>query len=677
VVPAGGVKDLPNNFFINRLVDEFILKCKVDGEEDVKCDKCDEGDPVVSYCHECSLFLCHVCNEAHKRDRSSRGHGIVSLTELQSNKEITIQPKANTPLCEMHDIELLFYCETCEKLVCMYCTVKDHAGHNHDTVKLVAEKHRNELKKITSSVEEISKVVSEAYDNIEEVKKKIKRQSDEVNKKIDQHYEEVFQKVVKQKEQVKKQFYDAVAKKEKVVGAQLKEMEDVQVELLKIKELKVVVEKSSDIESLSAKKQVVNCMQKLNEMYNKILELKPPLSVAMEFVSNKISIPLLGNLFTEVDPKSSEVNNLLRRTVVNKEVSFSITTKYCNGHRCSRGGDQVTVHLKPTTGKTATTAAQVRDNNDGSYTVFFTAQKPGAAKLLVSINGQKIKGSPFNIMICDNYSLMGSNSKIINVSGNMSTPWGIAFGKDGTWAVADSVNYCVYVFNKQDQVMGSIGSKGNGSGKFQYPSGVAFDHNIFLYVADSGNHTVQKFDVRGNYLLQFGGRGVGNGQLSSPAGILAFDDEVYVADLDNRRISVFQSNGQFCRIIGKGQLSAPYDVAVNTTGQLLVADLSHQSIYYFTQTGCYIKKFGTPGTSWGQLKNPCSLSIDMNDFIFVADTGNHCISIFDKDGKFVHCFGVKGSGNGQFDHPRGIAISVNGSIHVSDSWNKRIQIFNY
>ena len=34
IVPPGGVKNLDNNFFINRLVDEFILKCRVEGEAD-------------------------------------------------------------------------------------------------------------------------------------------------------------------------------------------------------------------------------------------------------------------------------------------------------------------------------------------------------------------------------------------------------------------------------------------------------------------------------------------------------------------------------------------------------------------------------------------------------------------------------------------------------------------
>ena len=39
----------PNNFFINRMVDELILKRKVEGKEEVKCDECDEDEPVVAY----------------------------------------------------------------------------------------------------------------------------------------------------------------------------------------------------------------------------------------------------------------------------------------------------------------------------------------------------------------------------------------------------------------------------------------------------------------------------------------------------------------------------------------------------------------------------------------------------------------------------------------------------
>ena len=38
--PKGGIPQLPNNFFINRIVDEVALKEKVTGEEDVRCDLC-------------------------------------------------------------------------------------------------------------------------------------------------------------------------------------------------------------------------------------------------------------------------------------------------------------------------------------------------------------------------------------------------------------------------------------------------------------------------------------------------------------------------------------------------------------------------------------------------------------------------------------------------------------
>ena len=81
IVPPGGVKDLDRNFFINRLVDEFILKRKVEGEAEVKCDECSGEDPVVAFCPDCTMFLCHVCNEYHKQSFKSRDHGIVPLTE--------------------------------------------------------------------------------------------------------------------------------------------------------------------------------------------------------------------------------------------------------------------------------------------------------------------------------------------------------------------------------------------------------------------------------------------------------------------------------------------------------------------------------------------------------------------------------------------------------------------
>ena len=673
VVPAGGVKDLPNNFFINRMVDELVLKRKVEGEEEVKCDECDEDEPVVAYCPECNSFLCQFCYENHKRNKRFRGHGIVPLTELRSSKDVTIQPKAKAPMCKEHDIELLFYCETCEQLVCMYCTVKEHNGHNHDTVKKMATKHRNKLKEVTAPVDEMITYLSEAHDNIDNMGKKIRRQGDEVDKKIDQHYDELVKKLMKQKEQLKQRAHDAVSQKEKALRVQQGEVEYTQAEVLSMKELKDAIEKSSDQEALSAKKQVIDRMQQITNKFNK-LNTDLVQSATMEFVPSKESFPQFGQLFTHIDPGACEVVNLPNHITVGEELNFSIITKYRNGSWCSTGGSEVSVQLECNTG--GVRSVQVKDNNDGSYMASFAVQQVRELKLSVAINGQQIKGSPYSLVVQQlvDYTKVGKPSKIVNNDGNMGKSWGIAFSKNGKWAVADTTKHCVYIFDEQDQLIRKVGKQGSGNSQFNSPEGVSFSNNNYLYVADYSNHRVQVFDVNGKYFHQFGSCGTGTGELCCPTGITTHNNKIFITEQNNHRISVFHTDGQFSHIIR--EFGDPTDVTVNTNNHLLVVDRARNCIYTFTLDGNYLSKFSESGSSWGQLLNPCSLTTDLYGFILVTEWDNHRVSIFNKDGKFIHCFGSKGSDDGEFNAPYGIALSPNGNIYVVDCNNKRVQIFS-
>ena len=669
IVPPGGVKDLDNNFFINRLVDEFILKRTVEGEAEVKCDECSGEDPVVAFCPDCTMFLCHVCNECHKRSNRFRGHSIVPFTELRTKKDATIQPKPKAMMCREHDIELLFYCETCDQLLCMYCTVKDHNGHNHDTVKKMVGKHKEELKKITVPVEEMIRGLSDTHDNIEKIRKEIMQQGDEVNKKIDQHYDGAIQKLMEQKEQLKQQVHDTVSQKVKAVTTQLEEVEYAQAEVLSIKELNDAVEKSSDQEVLSVKKQVIDRMQQITDKCRKV-NIPPVQGATMEFVPTKETFPLFG-LVCSVGPHYCEVVDIPKYSIKAKKTEFTIITKLNNGDHCSRGGSQVSVQLG---GVNVTT--QVRDNNDGSYMASFVPQQVGEVKLSVFVNGEHIKGSPYSVMVRD-YTSINKPSKIVNNDGNMGQPWGIAFGKNGMWAVADYSNHCVYIFDDEDQLVRKFGSHGSDNGQFSHPEAVAFDNDNYLYVVDCHNHRVQKFTIDGEYLLQFGTKGSENGKFKYPSGLTVHNNKVYVGDSNNKRISVFQTDGAFLHNIGSGQLGSPYDVAVNCNDQLLVADAGHHCIHTFTLNGDYVGMFGTRGTDAGQLNIPYGVAVDLYGFILVADNNNNRVSIFDKDGNYINYFGSKGSAIGQFQYPHGIAVSANGSIYVSDLGNKRIQIFSY
>ena len=78
---------------------------------------------------------------------------------------------------------------------------------------------------------------------------------------------------------------------------------------------------------------------------------------------------------------------------------------------------------------------------------------------------------------------------------------------------------------------------------------------------------------------------------------------MYVADFDNHRILVFQTDGEFYQIIGSGQLGSLKAVAVNGNNQL--------------------RKFGIKGTDRNQLNCPCDVAVDLHGFILVPDTSNH------------------------------------------------------
>ena len=84
-VPAGGVKELPTSFVISRLLDELSLKKKATTEKKYKCGKCNDDVPVVSYCGDCTTFLCQSCRELHQRSKIYGGHHVVPLAEMKDH----------------------------------------------------------------------------------------------------------------------------------------------------------------------------------------------------------------------------------------------------------------------------------------------------------------------------------------------------------------------------------------------------------------------------------------------------------------------------------------------------------------------------------------------------------------------------------------------------------------
>jgi len=647
-----------------------ILRHKSDDTDEhaeLKCDDCGSAnDPVVALCTNCEQYLCNVCNMYHSRKSST--HDVILLCSDVA------QSQQKNFYCHKHtQNKLNHFCEFCDEFICGFCTGIHYCGYFPVTVEETVTKCHSELIEVLVSVEEMSTRLSHAEQDIFVMKEKVVKQAEEANELIDKCYVDLLIKLNKQHKQLKKRLQDELLRKEKALRTQLGYVKTVQDQMENVKKQCKILENLSDCKILSKKKREIQ--KNLKEVGNryKTLNTLPVETDSIEFVPVNNPNLLLGHLFTSAHPHTSKVVDLPHSISYNTKVDFTIQARNSKGERCIKGGDQISVELKSVTGNT--NSGEVKDNKDGTYTVSFVAKEVGNSMLSVIINGHPIEKYPYYIVVGRNYHEITMPDEVINNSSNMGHSWGIAFSKDGIWAVVDNSNNCVYIYDSQDKLVEKFGSKGSNSGQFSNPCGVTFDNVNHLYVVEYGNSRVQKFSINGNYLLQFGNDDDDDDKLKGPVGITACNNKVYVADCSNKCIAVFKTNGKFCTSFGSEHLSGPYDVA-SASNQLLVADRSHHCIFIFTLDGHYVQKFGTQGSGKGQLNNPRAFAVDINGYVLVADSENYRTSIFDKDGNYIDYFGSQGSNAGQFLYPHGIALSPDGSIYVSDFGNKRIQIFS-
>ena len=306
-VPIGGVNDLSNNYFMDNLVNKLILSHKLENEKELRCEECDEDGHAAVFCTDCKLFLCCYCRESHKYSKSHCSHNLMSLTEMRSNKDL-IQSICEFPTCQEHDLELEYYCESCEKLVCVQCIVSGkHETHIYDVVKKFANKCRSEIKEVTVKLEKINEDLFKCCKSIGEVKATMKQQCEEIFKEIDLCYDEVIEKLLEQKEQVKEHVYDTVLEKEKAMARQLEEAIHAKEEILNIKRIEDAIK--SDQEILCGSDHLSYSLIELTEKCDRLGQ-KSKESANIKITPNNKPLPQFVDHFATIDSLSFELKGL-------------------------------------------------------------------------------------------------------------------------------------------------------------------------------------------------------------------------------------------------------------------------------------------------------------------------------------------------------------------------------
>jgi hypothetical protein len=172
---------------------------------------------------------------------------------------------------------------------------------------------------------------------------------------------------------------------------------------------------------------------------------------------------------------------------------------------------------------------------------------------------------------------------------------------------------------------------GQQSDVFQRPSDVAWDAAGNIYVADGfGNARIAKFDKVGKFVKSWGSRGSEPGQFNTAHGI-AIDAQgnVYVADTGNKRIQVFDTDGnfktQFTNIGSPAAIcltSGPRPVLYSSNSNPPDDIDANGEIYKLDLTGKVLGKFGKAGKQMKEFGSVNQIDCRSENELFVGEIGN-------------------------------------------------------
>lgn len=158
--------------------------------------------------------------------------------------------------------------------------------------------------------------------------------------------------------------------------------------------------------------------------------------------------------------------------------------------------------------------------------------------------------------------LLNQNGKVIDrIEGPINgfdRPCDVIRLHDGNLLVSENAGDRLSLLNSKGRFIKYIGKKGRSNGEMVGPLYLAQDLLERIYVTDYGNRRVDVFDKDGEPLYFFGGRQAEFDGLRGPTGICVIDESVFVADDYTGCIYEFDRAGNFIRnLVEDGTFKKP------------------------------------------------------------------------------------------------------------------------
>lgn len=267
-----------------------------------------------------------------------------------------------------------------------------------------------------------------------------------------------------------------------------------------------------------------------------------------------------------------------------------------------------------------------------------------------------------NTKLTESGSFNGINNEVVI----FSEPISVLPNNDGTaWVLAHGSNELL-LLNVNGVVITRVTGPLNG---FDRPTDLIRLNDGNIIVSESAGDRLALLSSNGKFIKYFGSKGIKNGQLLGPQYLAQdFRNNVYVSDYGNKRIVVFDNEGNALFTFGKKNsdfsgLKGPTGVAI-IGESLYVADDVLGCIFEFDLSGNYKRKLVENKT----FKHPESMKV-WNNFLVICDS-NRVISVDCQTGAIFE--NVK-TGNAPARLTSAVP-DINGNVLVTDIKNNEVYV---
>ncbi|XP_022107579.1 E3 ubiquitin-protein ligase TRIM71-like [Acanthaster planci] len=630
----GGVASLPDNFFVNGIIDFIKQKRRVSSSAPT-CHGCDSE--AAYHCFDCNEFLCVDCANAHRRLRMTRSHRLTSVDEYQtSGMLVRLDSLDNSAkFCANHDREQFdLYCETCDVPICYRCRATNHRPprHKHRKRHEAAEQRRVVLAQLVERAKGRVETLRDNLAVLKETNRQLQLNRSRAEAMIRERAESLAETVARYEQETLEELNQCYTTRREALNSETELLQQV---LDKTSSVCSVTEnllsEGNDTALLFVNRETTRKLEETIDIeITTTIEENGHIGFAcgeMEF--SRAS--LLGHIECHQAIASQSVlkpeEEFPRDVLAGEDACVCLETRDASGNPVVTGGAAVSAKLCSPADEVG--LARVKDNEDGTYDIVFRSNGEGRHRLFVAVFGRQIVNSPFEIIV------HRPARKVLE------------FGAGG----------CIT--------------------RLREPWGVAVSaHNGDVFVADTGNNCIRVFDLNGNHRKQLNFPNFPS--KFEPLGLTLIGDEenILVTDHVNRQVLLCTRDGQLLRRFGAGELRRPCGVAINSIGSILIADHGTHCIHFYDSAFRYRKDIGGYGKATGEFRCPIAIGVNSKDEIIVSDRENHRVQIFDPDGEFLAAFSSTGDGEAQLRYPTGLAVDTHDNIIVCNDWNNRVLMFD-